>query len=688
MQPSATTAADVTALLIAESDRRLSAELFSSVFDNAPIGQALLAPTGRRLRVNRALCAIGGYSEAELLAGRFEEITHPDDVARDRDLASRALAGEFDSYQTEKRYRHRDGHTVWTKLSMSLVRDELGTPRYFIAQLEDITDAKRNEAALRERERELSEAHQLARLGTWEWDLAEPQARWSDETCRTFGRPAGFRPTYDEFIGAIHPDDRAALDARVSAVAPEDESDSECRIVRPDGELRHVHIRRFGRALPDGTVAVLYGTVQDVTDRRRVEQAVRDRERQLAEAQALAHFGSWEFDFAAQRYQYSDELCRIFGQPLGFAPTLAEGLALLHPDDREEVMRRVDAARTSAFTDNEYRVVRPDGDVRWVHTRRFGEIGPDGTLTRLWGTTQDVTEQKLADLAVRQARQHAETIVEAMSEGYALTVEGTITAVNDAMCELTGFTRGELVGAGTPFPFWPSDGHDATMAIRDRIVGQGGGTFDIELMRADGRKFDAEITCRPALNPDGSLIGFVNTIRDVSERRQHEAELERLASRDALTGLANHRIFHERLRDELALTRRHVRPLSVVLLDLDHFKRINDTHGHLAGDDALRTVGRRLAGMVREGELLARVGGEEFAWLLPGATGPGAVAAAERARRAIAATPCPGIGTVTLSAGVAAVDGRGSADDLYANADAALYRAKAEGRNRTVVFES
>ena len=557
--PPLAVADNVTALLIAESDRRLSAELFASVFDNAPIGQALLAPNGRRLRVNRALCAIGGYSEAELLAGRFEEITHPEDVDRDRDLARRALAGELDSYQVEKRYRHRDGHEVWTKLSMSLVRDELSAPRYFIAQVEDISERKRIEAALRERDRELSEAHRLARLGTWEWDLSEAHARWSEETCRIFGRPPGFRPSYEEFIGAIHPDDRAALDARVGGVAPEAESDSECRILRPDGELRHVHIRRFGRVAAGGAVEVLFGTVQDVTD------------------------------------------------------------------------------------------------------------------------------QRLADVAIRQARRHAETIVEAMSEGYALTVDGTITTVNEAMCELTGFARDELVGAGTPFPFWPTDELEASMAIRDRIVEQGGGTFDIELMRADGCRFDAEITCRPALNPDGSLLGFVNTIRDVSERRRHEAELERLASRDALTGLANHRIFHERLRTELALARRGARPLAVVLLDLDHFKRINDTHGHLAGDDALRTVAGRLAGMVREGELLARVGGEEFAWLLPGASGHGALAAAERARRAIAETECPGVGRVTVSAGVAAVDGSGDGDGLYARADAALYRAKAEGRNRTVV---
>jgi diguanylate cyclase (GGDEF)-like protein len=155
--------------------------------------------------------------------------------------------------------------------------------------------------------------------------------------------------------------------------------------------------------------------------------------------------------------------------------------------------------------------------------------------------------------------------------------------------------------------------------------------------------------------------------------------------------MANHRVLHEQLNTEVARANRHGHPLSLAVLDLDHFKRINDKHGHPAGDRVLCETARRLQTLARAGELLARVGGEEFAWIL-NAGGLDAFAAAERARSTISATPFPGVGTVTLSVGVCDLtdasdfsDASGS-EDLYRRADQALYSAKRHGRNRTVRY--
>ena len=113
-------------------------------------------------------------------------------------------------------------------------------------------------------------------------------------------------------------------------------------------------------------------------------------------------------------------------------------------------------------------------------------------------------------------------------------------------------------------------------------------------MRKDGTRFDASITSVAARTADGELLGYVSTVRDVSERKRHLAELERLATHDPLTGLPNHRVFHERLRAEAARASRNRQPLSVAILDVDHFKAINDDHGHLVGDSVLRELGQRL----------------------------------------------------------------------------------------------
>ena len=161
------------------------------------------------------------------------------------------------------------------------------------------------------------------------------------------------------------------------------------------------------------------------------------------------------------------------------------------------------------------------------------------------------------------------------------------------------------------------------------------------------------------------------------------ARLAQLAMSDPLTGLPNHRVFHSTLVAEAERAARHGRPLAVAVMDVDHFKAINDRHGHLVGDRALIEVARRLALSRRRGDLIARVGGEEFAWILPGADVAGALGVAERARRAIADEPFPEVGAVTVSIGVAELMQAASASDLYRLADEALYRAKRTGRNRS-----
>lgn len=160
------------------------------------------------------------------------------------------------------------------------------------------------------------------------------------------------------------------------------------------------------------------------------------------------------------------------------------------------------------------------------------------------------------------------------------------------------------------------------------------------------------------------------------------AEAEARARRDPLTGLGNHGAFYERLEAETRRAGRYSRPLALAVLDLDHFKDVNETHGHAVGDDVLAEVARRLSMLVRQGETLARTGGEEFAWLLPETDAAGAYSAAERARTAIAGRPFPAVGTVTISAGVCDLEtAGGSATHLYDLADGALYWAKVQGRN-------
>ena len=166
---------------------------------------------------------------------------------------------------------------------------------------------------------------------------------------------------------------------------------------------------------------------------------------------------------------------------------------------------------------------------------------------------------------------------------------------------------------------------------------------------------------------------------------RHLADLARLAREDALTGLPNRRAFDEALQREVARAERSAGRLSALALDVDHFKRVNDAHGHAAGDAVLAAVAARAASALRAGDLLARRGGEEVAALLPGADLAAAAEVAERIRAAVAGAPIPAGGrplTVTVSLGCAALEPGESGTLLLARADARLYAAKAGGRDR------
>jgi diguanylate cyclase (GGDEF)-like protein len=182
------------------------------------------------------------------------------------------------------------------------------------------------------------------------------------------------------------------------------------------------------------------------------------------------------------------------------------------------------------------------------------------------------------------------------------------------------------------------------------------------------------------------LMRFAELVGAAISNAQTRSLLAARATTDQLTNLPNQATFHEKLDGEVERARRYGRPLSLVVFDIDHFKSINDTYGHQAGDRALAAVATRLRELVRSEDTLARVGGEEFAWVMPETASMGAWQAADRARQIVASEPVDGVGTLTISAGVCDVERARSAGELFRLADVALYWAKAQGRNGVVRY--
>jgi diguanylate cyclase (GGDEF)-like protein/PAS domain S-box-containing protein len=305
---------------------------------------------------------------------------------------------------------------------------------------------------------------------------------------------------------------------------------------------------------------------------------------------------------------------------------------------------------------------------------RFGAPREGGRLCVL-------REVNHVDLAT-EAQRHFDAAFEASPVGMALfNADGEYVRVNDSLCVLVGRTRDELLGSHDRDITHPDDremvSDRAWSILRGEIRSS---THEQRFVRPDGTIVWVIAHAAFLRDDAGRPLSWVCQFVDITARRAAEAELERLARHDVMTGLLNRRAFEERLAEEVARAQRSGNPLSLVVLDIDDFKAINDVHGHPGGDRVLAEVGRRLSGVVRTGEPIARIGGEEFAWILPATDAATAWAAAERARRAIGDVGFPGIGRVSIAAGVSDLDeAAGCPVELYRLADLALYAAKDDG---------
>jgi diguanylate cyclase (GGDEF)-like protein len=287
---------------------------------------------------------------------------------------------------------------------------------------------------------------------------------------------------------------------------------------------------------------------------------------------------------------------------------------------------------------------------------------------------------------------------------------GTIVAVNRAWRRFALANGGSEDACGVGASYLAAcergighEGGEASRRMRDGVLALladgPGEPFSLEYpCHADGEKRWFAVEATRFVHDGNPYVALVHeniTERKLAQEALREAESalqdalgreQRMARTDELTGLRNRRHFFELAEPLFAAARRYASPLCVAMFDLDHFKRVNDRYGHHAGDEVLRAVAGISAAQTRAADVLARYGGEELVLALPGTSGRDALAAAEKIRRAIEAATMPGGLRVTVSAGVAEWRGEPTLDALIRRADAALYRAKASGRNRSVLF--
>lgn len=307
-----------------------------------------------------------------------------------------------------------------------------------------------------------------------------------------------------------------------------------------------------------------------------------------------------------------------------------------------------------------------------------------GKVNYISSIARDIRDRKQLESALRTAavRQEsfANSVISTLPGIYYLSEsEEGFQRWNDELERVTSYA-GEALAALRPVDLIARDSRPAFEQAMQQALDEGATEVEADLLTRDGQRRPYVFSSSRVDLDDTPMLSTVAV--DISRRKEAERRLRRMATHDPLTGLLNRRGIDQRLNQKLKETRRYGRPLSVVLLDIDHFKDVNDTYGHDVGDEVLKEMAKAASVHLRESDMLARWGGEEFLVVAPETGHAGALELGEKLRETVEETPQPKVGRITVSAGVATYREEEKGVSLVKRADEALYRAKENGRNR------
>ena len=439
----------------------------------------------------------------------------------------------------------------------------------------------------------------------------------------------------------------------------------------------------------------------DISHLRRAEKALRQSQQKLAEAQRIGRMGNWEWNISDDTFDWSEEMWRIFGSP-NIQQTKSgyqNFMAFIFSEDRHKVHDSIQSAiknRNHCFL-IDHRITLPDGELRDIRHQGKLSYTDDDNCVRLAGVTQDITTQKAIEHALHEAKEKAQVTLQSIGDAVlTMDVNGIIDYANPVAEELLMTPLDDMTGKHHKDILNLID--ETTLKpiadpVRRSLVGKSEFFHEqLILLRPDQSQFSISITSAPIIIKNKVVTGVTLVIHDVTIMRSLARQLTYQASHDELTGLVNRREFETRLNHAVKSANKYNKQHALIYMDLDQFKIVNDTCGHIAGDELLKQISNVLSSKIRDIDTLARLGGDEFAVLLRACPASVSHQIAESLRAAIEDFRFAwedqmfrigvSIGLIPITAD------SGNQTDILRKADTACYVAKDNGRNRVYVYDN
>ncbi|MGR5147152.1 sensor domain-containing protein [Photobacterium alginatilyticum] len=549
---------------------------------------------------------------------------------------------------------------------------------------------------------ELEEGQRVGKVGSWFWDLTSDTISWSHEVYRIYGlEDMSITPTIDLLSEFIHPEDR---DWVISTLTGSIESESinyslVHRAQLADGTIKYLRKRADVTRDSKGKPLLMRGTVHDVTDVYQISAKLTKTSHKLNTTFNSVEEGIWEYDLVSGEFFTSPKFWSILEREKpADGSDFSEWLDCIHPEDRIEGLnffqRFIQQNFTSVFqfefrlSDSHYAQLT-DGNERWLKLKG-SVIAKDvkGNPIRIAGIQRDITHT----VEARRQLSRAQVVFDNTSECILITDKNNnIISVNRAFEETTGYREKELLGL-TPSVL-SSGLHDKEyyQSLWFSLNTKGHWKGEVWNKRKNGEIYPEEMSINVIRDSNDEIINYVAVFRDISHWKKAEEQLTFFAYYDPLTGLVNRRSFIHRVEQLINSIHKNSHVFSLLFIDMDDFKSINDLYGHDFGDRVLTRIAERLKKIFHEKDNICRYGGDEFCILLPDIS---AADAKERAQDIVTAISRPlyieGIEiNTTVSIGISAFPDSGLTHHaLLKNADYAMYNMKGQGRNGFCEYDS